>query len=482
MHMAFELDKRTKIIAGVAALVLVGAGAGWFFFLQDEAPPPRAAAPAKPAAKAVAAAPAGAVPAPKPAAAAPAAAAGAKPIPTNPDQMIGEVVESSSIQTYFQSFAREQMLKSSVSPEAQKQAADPADFAAADAVVRRVLEPGALAAEAMAALKGKFDAERMSRFLEVLRQPIAVKMASPAARSVTPEAMQEYADQLRKGALPGARVKLIQSLDELTHTSEIGTDVASAIAREMIDGMLDAMKKKSGKAVPREARQAVAAQVNAIRIQAVPQIRAVMYVMYRNVTDDELAQYLKALDTDTGRWGLDLLADAIRPALVSRGSTLGRENVPLAMAKLGKAAKAETAPPPVAKTEEAKPAEKAAAAPAPAVAAAPAQAPGYRRPADIRELYTRYNDLVSAVVMRDRAAVKQLLDDGKSPNVRQSDGLTPLMVAAGNGDLDIARMLLEKGANPDLRAQGRSALSIAKERGAAGADMVQLLRRAGAKD
>jgi hypothetical protein len=35
----------------------------------------------------------------------------------------------------------------------------------------------------------------------------------------------------------------------------------------------------------------------------------------------------------------------------------------------------------------------------------------------VPQLYTRYNDLVTATVMRDQAAVKELLDDGKSPNV-----------------------------------------------------------------
>ena len=76
--------------------------------------------------------------------------------------------------------------------------------------------------------------------------------------------------------------------------------------------------------------------------------------------------------------------------------------------------------------------------------------------------------------------MKELLDDGKNPNARQKDGLTPLMIAAANGDADIASMLLAKGADPNLRASGRSALSMAKARPSAG--MVQLLERSGAKD
>ena len=77
-------------------------------------------------------------------------------------------------------------------------------------------------------------------------------------------------------------------------------------------------------------------------------------------------------------------------------------------------------------------------------------------------------------------AGKELLHDGKNPNARQSDGFTPLMIAAANGDTEIATMLLAKGADPNLRAGGRSALAIAKARGSAGAATVQLLERNGA--
>jgi hypothetical protein len=211
-----------------------------------------------------------------------------------------------------------------------------------------------------------------------------------------------------------------------------------------------------------------------MRDQARPQVRSVLFATYRNATDEELAEYAKLIDTDTGRWGNEVLANAIRPVLASRASALGVEAGKLAMSRRGGAAAKAPATTPAAMMEEQKSPETPAAAPA-----AP---PSYQRPANIREAYSRYNDVISATVMRDRAAVKELLDDGKNPNARQSDGLTPLMVAASNGDLEIATMLLAKGADPNLRSGGRSALSIAKSRGSAGAATVQLLQQSGAKD
>jgi Ankyrin repeats (many copies) len=523
--MAVELNNRTKIMAGVAVLALAGAGA-WFFYFQGDAVPPPAAAPAKPAAKAAAnaaksapadaakpaadaphwadaAKPAAEAPkqaaAPKPAAedskqaaaaspvAAPAAPttvaaakpAAAKPIPRDPDQLIAEVIETSGLKSHFQTFGREAMLKAGAGGPEQQQGASPDDVRAVTEIVGRVFEPGKMTAELAANLKaaGNFDVERMARFLELLRRPIALKMNSQEMRSVTPEAMKEFSENFRKSPPPAARMKLIRSIDEVTHTSEVAADMTNAMARNMVDAMLDSMQK-AGKRVPREARQMVGSQLNSMRNQMRSQFRTIMYVMYRDATDQELSEYLKLLDADTGRWGSELLTNAIRPILVSRGSTLGRENAQLAMAKQAVAKQAVAkapASPPAAKAEEEKPVA--------VVTPAPVEQPGYRRPANIRDVYTHYNDVISATVMRDGTAVKELLDDGKSPNSRQKDGLTPLMIAASNGDADIAAMLLAKGADPTLRAPGgRSALSIAKARGAAGAEMVQMLERSGVRD
>src|SRR6185369_5701482 len=479
--MAIELDKRTKIIAGVGALIVAGAAA-WFFFLQDflsePAPAPKAAVttPAKPAADAGKAAEAAkAADAPK-AAAAPAAQAGAKPIPTNPDQFIAEVIDTSGIKVQFQAVSREILLKS-IWGEQKRQAADAADVKAVSDMVDRAFEPGKLGGELAASLKGNFDAERMARFLEVLRQPVAMKMAAAELRNVAPDTVQEMSEKFRASPPSAARVKLIQSLDEVTRTSETATDLSAAIVSNLVDSVLADMQK-AGKNVPKDAREQVGAQVNAMRNQLRGQVRNTLLVAYRDASDQDIADYVKQLDTDTGRWGMDLLSNAARPILASRGAALGKEAGPLATAKrAGAAAKAaEPAPEPLAKA----PVEAPAAKPAEAAAApsAPSEPVGYQRAANVRELYTRYNDVVSATVMRDQAAVTQLLDDGKSPNVRQSDGLTPLMIATSNGDATIANLLLAKGADPNLRARGGiTALSIAKSRGSAGAEMVQLLQR-----
>ena len=492
--MAFEINNRTKIMAGVAVLVLAGAGAGWFFFLQEEAPPPRAAAPGKAAAKPAAEAAKGAPEASKPAAAAPVAAApspapgadaakaaaaakpAAKPIPTNPDQLIAEIIETSGAKAQIQVFAREVGRNASAASQSGQQKMSDADAKSLYEIAGRIFEPGKMTADVAASLKASYDADRMTRFLEIVRRPIALKMTAQETRQTPPEETARLLEDIRKNPPSAARQKLVQTLDEITQSTETGVQLATMTAREMVDATFNELQK-AGKQIPKQARQLMGSQIVASQGSMRSSFRTTFLIIYRDASDEELAEYVKLLDTDTGRWGLQLLADAQRSVVESRVRGFAQEVAQLAVRQV--LARGPAAAPLAAAGEE-KPAEKLPTAAPPQ---APAEAPGYQRPANIREVYTRYNDLISATVMRDRAAVKELLDDGKSPNARQKDGVTALMVAASYGDAEIATMLLAKGADPNLRAEGaRTALSMAKARGAAGAQMVQLLQRSGAKD
>jgi hypothetical protein len=488
--MAIEMTNTSKILAGVVVLALAGAGA-WFFLLEEDAPPTRtvvkvpgaakgakggAPKPAAAAAKPVAASKA--VDAPKsPAAAAPVAA---RPIPADPDKLIAEVVETSGLKSSFQAFGTE-IGRQAAAGDQQSLSAD--ETRALAESMRRLFEPGKITAEVSANLKTGLDVERMTRFLEILRQPIAVKMTSEELRAVVqPQALKEFAEGMRKNPPPAARAKLIQAMDGVTRYSEIQSDLAGAMVREMLDTMLVELKK-AGKKVPKDAASAVATQLNALRAQARHQAIGMLFFTYRNVSDEDLSAYIKLLDTDSGRWGTELLANAVRPVLAGRFGAFGKDLAQIALSKGVSAtakAPAAPAPEPLAKAyAEVPPAET----PATGAAAALAEPVGYRRAANIRNLYSRYNDLTTATVMGDGAAVKELLDDGKDPNVRQSDGITALMIAADRNDLAIATLLLAKGADPNLRAAGGlNALAIAKARGVAGVPMAQLLQRSGARE
>jgi uncharacterized RDD family membrane protein YckC len=92
----------------------------------------------------------------------------------------------------------------------------------------------------------------------------------------------------------------------------------------------------------------------------------------------------------------------------------------------------------------------------------------------------KFNDVMTAVLYRDREAVTQLLDLGRWPDKRDSNGLTPLMVAVIVGrDAGMVQLLLERGADPSLQAPGGAiALDLAREVGAGEIETLLLKARA----
>lgn len=134
------------------------------------------------------------------------------------------------------------------------------------------------------------------------------------------------------------------------------------------------------------------------------------------------------------------------------------------------------AAPPAAAPSSASPAPVAEPKPAPPVAALPAVAP-LRGPPPINP---KYNDVMTAVLYSDRDAVSQLLDLGRWADKPDSNGLTPLMAAVLARDADMVRLLLERGADPNLQAPGGDvALEMARDNGDGASE--SLLLKAGAR-
>jgi uncharacterized RDD family membrane protein YckC len=172
------------------------------------------------------------------------------------------------------------------------------------------------------------------------------------------------------------------------------------------------------------------------------------------------------------------LAPAPAPAAPAKPKPAVAEPV---KASITPAAKPKPAPRPEPVVTAAAPVEEAPRAPRQTPAPKPA-APQieWTREAPIAAGPTpAYNDIMTAVMYRDRATALQLLDLGWWPDRPDSNGVTPLMAAAMNGDAAMTELLLGRGANPTLRGPGGSTLDYAGRSG--NAKVADLLRKAGAR-
>jgi len=71
--------------------------------------------------------------------------------------------------------------------------------------------------------------------------------------------------------------------------------------------------------------------------------------------------------------------------------------------------------------------------------------------AALKQGSTLEQELHNATIARDSTRIEYLLKRGAKIDARDTEGLTPLMVAARSGDLSVINGLLEYGANPNLQ-------------------------------
>ena len=88
--------------------------------------------------------------------------------------------------------------------------------------------------------------------------------------------------------------------------------------------------------------------------------------------------------------------------------------------------------------------------------------------------------LLEAIREGDVAAVRSLLQEGADPNAAQGDGLSALHLAAQEGRLDIAELLLSAGAEVDAKTKIGEYTPLHVAAGAARLSVVQALLAAGA--
>ena len=78
------------------------------------------------------------------------------------------------------------------------------------------------------------------------------------------------------------------------------------------------------------------------------------------------------------------------------------------------------------------------------------------RGADLEAVSPTFGDVTplhSACASGERESARILLEAGAEPNVRQRDSFTPLHAAAQHGDEELARLLLARGADPEARTE-----------------------------
>ena len=70
--------------------------------------------------------------------------------------------------------------------------------------------------------------------------------------------------------------------------------------------------------------------------------------------------------------------------------------------------------------------------------------------------------IIQAVMEKDQAKIKQAIDGGADVNVIGPFGVTAMLVAIKQGNLETVKLLLDNGADPNGKIAGMSLLEVAE--------------------
>ncbi len=176
-----------------------------------------------------------------------------------------------------------------------------------------------------------FDQDRFQQILEWLESPLTQKITQVEVEAPDQEAMEEFVSELRQQRPDPARVDLVKRLDVATGATDLSLEVMHAV----MTGMRDISD------MPGSAPLADAATVgrtkeldkalyktqyrSAIQANAVIQFLFV----YRNIPDDELAQYVEFWESDLGRWFARVIVEALVDATTTASSRMATRVVML---------------------------------------------------------------------------------------------------------------------------------------------------------
>lgn len=171
--------------------------------------------------------------------------------------------------------------------------------------------------DVIAVLNSHYDAKQGGGYLQKLRSPLAQKISELEKRTNDPANRADFIafnEALKSKPAPAKRLKQIERLDKATRISEFGIDMQAALFRAVFTAVNPIMEAdmrvgdSEMEKMVKEVRQSFSEAYNE------GTQRSYLYT-FRNLSDQELEEYIKLCESNEYRWGVQLLGNAMVSAL-----------------------------------------------------------------------------------------------------------------------------------------------------------------------
>lgn len=161
--------------------------------------------------------------------------------------------------------------------------------------------------------------------LKWLSSPVVRKMAAMEIESTSVEGMQaeqKFAKEMNAAPPSIARMKLIRRLDESTHSTEQTIETHIAVTEAMLR-IMSPITRPDMRMSDEQIHDLLESQRRQMRLQE-PSAQVTFLFTYRSATDQELEEYIKGYETESGIWLNNIINKSVRDAMVSAAANAAR--------------------------------------------------------------------------------------------------------------------------------------------------------------
>ena len=182
------------------------------------------------------------------------------------------------------------------------------------------------------------DRKFLGEMLQWLESPLAQKITreeTAASRAENQGNMLRYLADMESNPPSEKRIALMQEVEQKTHLSELTTD----IVLQILKGLMESAKL----ALPEDKRESIEGSYQDIEDMKATiqegfrnQMVLTSFYTYRNISDEELGEYIKFYDSELGRKEIKITGDAIGHVFNCWFENFGEKLVTLAEEESGK--------------------------------------------------------------------------------------------------------------------------------------------------
>ncbi|HEY5993836.1 MAG TPA: hypothetical protein VIU46_04455 [Gallionellaceae bacterium] len=176
------------------------------------------------------------------------------------------------------------------------------------------------------AMKKDYSEKRYLEFLADLSSPLARRMADLELKAAAPSEQEvaDFQEQLASNPLSAQRSDLLHRLDTASRSTDLLTTIMFSISKGMMSGMIGASANCVSAAKLKEAEASLKANLDSSRPEMESLALNTLAYTYRDVSDADLAEYLKIYEKENSRHIQGVIYSAITEEFNQASARMGR--------------------------------------------------------------------------------------------------------------------------------------------------------------